>query len=103
MAEEIEIIVLSLDAIHFHLLARFRDKQVRPLVARAKRHATYFLRARGHIGKLWSGKGKVTPVSDRKHQVNVFNYITRHADQGAWLWTFRQGIYWPPTIQTPET
>ena len=101
--QQIEIIALSLDAIHFHLLARFRNKQVRPIVGRAKRHVTYVLRERGHVGKVWSGNGKVTPVSDRQHQVNVFNYITRHADHGAWLWTFHKGIYWPSTIQTPET
>ena len=35
--QKIEVIALSLDAVHFHLLARFRDKQVRPRVARAKK------------------------------------------------------------------
>lgn len=97
--QQIEIIVLGLSAVHFHLLARFSDKRVRPRVARAKKHATFTLRDHGHVGKVWSQKDKVTPISDRRHQLRTFKYIGRHHDQGAWLWTFREGVYWPPTVR----
>jgi len=96
--QQIEVIILSLDAIHFHLLGRFRDAKVRPRVARAKKHATFLLRDQGHVGRVWSEKGKVTEIADRQHQVNVFQYIHRHREKGAWLWTFREGLYWPTTI-----
>ena len=34
------------------------------------------------------------PINDRKHQLNVFGYIGDHKAKGAWVWTFREGIYW---------
>jgi len=90
----VEILALSLDAIHYHLLARFRDRQVRPRVGRAKKHAYHELHDRGFPGKLWQHGCNVVPITDRQHQLNVFTYIRRHQQQGAWLWTFREGLYW---------
>ncbi len=96
--QRIEVIVLAIDAVHFHLLGRFPSAKVRPRVARAKKHATFVLRDEGHIGKLWAETGKVTPIADREHQLKVFSYIERHKQKNAWLWTFRQGVSWPTTI-----
>ena len=94
VSQQIEVLAVSLDSIHFHVLARFPDKQVRPPVGRAKKHAYHCLRDRGRTGKLWERKSHVTPITGRKHQVNVFRYITGHKQQGAWVWTFREGLYW---------
>ena len=98
VALDIEILTLSLDAIHFHLLARFPDNQVRPRLGRAKKHAYHELRDRGLIGKLWGGGSNVVTITDREHQLNVFAYIGRHKEHGAWVWTFREGIYWRDDI-----
>ncbi len=95
---KVEVIALCLNEAHFHLLTRFPDKEVRPLVGTAKRHAFYVLRDQGHSGRLWTMKCKVTPIRDRQHQVNVFHYICRHGGEGAWAWTFRDGLSWTPTI-----
>jgi hypothetical protein len=95
----VESIALCLTAAHFHLLGRFQDKQVRPRVGRAKKHACFVLKACGLDSRLWTAKAKVTPIRDRTHQVNVFHYICRHQAEGAWVWTFRDGIDWPSTIQ----
>ena len=38
---KVEVIALCLNEAHFHLLTRFPDKEVRPLVGTAKRHAFY--------------------------------------------------------------
>jgi REP element-mobilizing transposase RayT len=97
--QQVEVIILSLGVIHFHLLARFPDRQVRPRVARAKRHSMYLCREHGCTGRLWTRDVKVTPIADRRHQVRVFRYVGNHQRQGAWLWTFRDGIYWPTTIR----
>jgi hypothetical protein len=97
--QSIETIVLCVTAAHFHLLGRFRDGQVRPPVGRAKKHACFVLKDGGLAGRLWTSKDKVTPIRDREHQVNVFNYICGHQAEGGWLWTFRDGIYWPSTIR----
>ena len=91
---DVEILALSLDAIHYHLRARFRDKQVRPRVGRAKKHAYHELRDRGLQGKLWQRGCNVVPITDRRHQLNLFAYISRHKEHGAWVWTFREGFYW---------
>ncbi len=90
----IELLVLSLDAIHYHLLGRFQDSQVRPIVGRAKKHAYFVLRDAGFVGHLWGSSSNVVPITGRKHQLNVFDYVRRHVDEGAWVWTFREGIYW---------
>ena len=92
--QEIEILALSMDAIHCHLLGRFGDKSVRPRVGRAKKHATFCLREHGHAGRVWEAKGRALPITDRAHQVNVFNYIVDHGLEGAWVWTYRQGLHW---------
>ena len=39
---------------------------------------------------------------DREHQLNVFHYILRHAEEGAWVWDFRTANPQPPT-ESPGT
>jgi len=96
--QDIELLTLSMDAVHFHLLGRFTDKKVNPKVGRAKKHAYFNLRDQGLAGGLWEDDSNVVPITDRQHQLHVFRYIGRHKDKGAWVWTFREGIYWPNSI-----
>ena len=92
--QNIEVLVVALTAIHFHLLGRFPNTDVRPVVGRAKKHAYFKLRDSGFAGHLWGEGTDVVPITGRKHQLNVFDYIRRHVDEGAWVWTFREGLYW---------
>ena len=92
--DEIEPLAVSMDAIHYHILGRFADKQVRRPVGRAKRNAYYLLRDRWHMKKVWQRLSHVSPVADRAHQICVFRYIRDHQEQGAWVWTFGDGLYW---------
>lgn len=92
-----EVLALSMDAVHYHILARFRDGQVRPRVGRAKKHAYFRLRESWPFCKVWEALCGVKPIADRTHQLNVFQYIRDHAQKGAWTWTFREGIYWHPS------
>lgn len=94
----IELLALSLDAVHFHILARFRGWEIRARVGRAKKHAYFLLRDRGHAGEVWTKLTKVTPIHDRDHQINTFNYVCDHGKKGAWVWTFRDGLDWTPDI-----
>jgi REP element-mobilizing transposase RayT len=91
---QIEVLAMAVDQSHFHTLGRFTDTNVRPIVGRAKKHAFFKLRDQGYSGKLWGHGADVVPITGRRHQVSVFNYIVRHATHGAWVWTFREGIYW---------
>ena len=101
--QDVELLVLAMGAAHYHLLGRFTDGLVRPRVGRAKKHATFTLMEHGGEGALWAAGCRVLPITDRSHQVNVFNYIRNHASEGAWVWTFREGVYWNQTRPTPPS
>ena len=87
--QEVELLALSMDAIHFHLLARFGNRPARTVVGRAKKHATFILKKLGHEGRVWTKRARVLPITDRDHQINVFNYIRGHQSKGAWTWRFQ--------------
>ncbi|HDZ20524.1 hypothetical protein LCGC14_0162870 [marine sediment metagenome] len=88
LKQEVEVLALSVDAVHFHLLARFGDLPARAVVGRAKKHATFTLQRGGHRRRVWGKRARVLPIKDRAHQVNVFRYILSHATSGAWTWRF---------------
>ena len=89
-----EVLAVSLDAIHYHLLARLGEPSGRLTIGAAKRHAYHVLRRAGHPGKLWAKRCRIEPIADRSHQVNTYRYILNHAKTGAWVWSYRQGLYW---------
>ena len=88
----IELIAASLDDHHLHLLARFPDHNPRKWVGIAKKNAARALSDLGLLphGGVWGKRSECTPIEDRRHQLTVFDYIQRHANQGAVVWTFRQ-------------
>ena len=90
----IEVLAFSLDAVHLHILGRFQDDTIRHVVGRAKKHAYHELRRAGHGGKVWARRCRAEPILDRRHQVNTYRYILGHASKGAWVWSFKQGLYW---------
>jgi REP element-mobilizing transposase RayT len=90
----VQLIALSLGQRHFHLLGKFPDDNVRHWVGLAKKEASLSMSAQGLTGGLWAKRCKVEPIHDRAHQVNAFHYIERHANSGAWVWTFRHGRQW---------
>ena len=65
---------------------------MRPIVGRAKKHAYFELRDGGFAGRLWGTGANVVPITERRHQLNVFSYIAGHKAKGAWVWTFREGF-----------
>ncbi|MCG8406090.1 MAG: transposase [Phycisphaerales bacterium] len=91
LRDGIEVIAAAVDDHHFHLLVRCPDHHPRHWVGRAKKHASHRLSEQGLVGQVW-GKGcRALPITDRKHQVNVFGYVERHVREGAAVWTFRGG------------
>ena len=60
------------------------------------KHAHFIADGRGWTGKLWAVGSKANPVRDREHHRNVFFYILRHAEEGAWIWDFRE--HQPPML-----
>jgi len=88
----IDLIALSVDDRHFHILARFPDRRPRHWVGRAKMHASMVLRYFGLKGQVWARGCRTFPIADRGHQSNVFKYIRTHAEQDAFVWTFRDTV-----------
>jgi REP element-mobilizing transposase RayT len=89
-----ETIASCVGAEHYHLLTRFLDADVRGRIGRAKKNASHILRAHGLPGTVWAKRCGVHPIQDRQHQVNVFQYILDHAQDGAWTWDYRKPV--PP-------
>ncbi len=82
------LIAISVSRQHIHLLVKLPPKTVRLQVGDAKKHAWFEMRDAGWTTKLWGKRGKFLRIRDRKHQLNVFHYILRHAEQGAWVWYY---------------
>ena len=75
---------------HVHLLAKTPRRLPRVWSGHAKRHAWFFARDYSWQGKLWAKRGKPLPVVDRRHQLNVYQYILRHLRDGAWVWDWME-------------
>jgi hypothetical protein len=84
------VLCVSASGQHVHALAKMPPALARHWVGLAKRHVTFVLHERGWEGLVWAKRSKETPVKDRRHQLNVFDYILRHAREGAWVWSFRE-------------
>jgi acetylornithine deacetylase len=86
-----QVIAVSVSATHVHLLAKMPDDKsvTRDWMGLAKKHAWFLARDKGWKGQLWGKRSKATPIKDRAHQENTFNYIVRHKKEGAWVWAFR--------------
>jgi len=79
------LMAVGVAAQHAHLLVKLPRARRRQWTGRAKRHATLVLRDHGWVGKLWAVRSKPVVIRDRAHQVRAFEYILRHADEGAWV------------------
>jgi hypothetical protein len=116
---DIEFIDLCVSAMHLHLLTRFRrldgsyratiprlpthsalrdgrDPWPRHIVGLLKKHATHQIRLAwpdDHRGGIWAQRGKIIPINDRAHQLEVVAYIRKHAAQGAAVWSILKR--WP--------
>jgi hypothetical protein len=88
---EAQLLCLSMSGQHLHLLAKIPPGPTpREWIGRAKKHSAFIAKDHGWMGKLWAVRSKIIPICDRNHQLNAFGYILRHADEGAWIWDFRQ-------------
>src|SRR6267142_5185011 len=77
----IEVIAISVDRVHFHLLARFPDRNPRHHIGVAKKDSSHFLKQQsdGPIGGIWGTRTQCIPIKDRAHQLRVFRYVLAHA------------------------
>ena len=77
---------------HGHVLVKLPERETRNWIGLAKKHAWHELHETGWNGKLWAKRPKCEPVGDRQHQLNVYHYILRHEQQGAFVWKHADGV-----------
>lgn len=94
------VLIAALDDHHLHVLAEFPDHEPRRRLGWAKLYATkkvkeHLASANAHgdavgfplllrLGEgLWAKRGKIVPVRDRSHQLNVLTYIYEHGLRGS--------------------
>ncbi len=87
-------LAIAVDATHTHMLLELHVD-----VARVTRLVGYLKQTSSravsnHLpGHVWARGGRPIPIGDRGHQMRVYRYILRHAENGAWVWDFRAGEY----------
>jgi len=96
--KDIDIVAASMDAVHYHLLARFDSDDVRRPMGLAKKNASFLLSRLGLPGTVWAQRCRPEPITGRSHQLNTLAYILAHAERGAWVWDFRRGYVPPATM-----
>ena len=97
LADEVEVLVASLDNRHLHVLARYPKASPRYALGYAKKYAIQMLKAHGlavgldlQIGQgIWAKRSHPEPIADHEHHVFAFKYILKHARKGAVIWHFR--------------
>ena len=107
----VELLGASVSATHMHLLGRFPEgptpgesglrgqrtsaveDPVRHLVGKAKQWSAKQLAKQELVagGRVWGRRGKIVRITDRAHQVRTVGYILKHAEEGAAVWSFRDG------------
>ncbi len=81
----LDVVIVSVDDHHYHILARVRDHRPRYWVGRAKGRAARTLSRADLLptGGAWGKRCACKPIHDRAHQVQCANYIRNHQKKGA--------------------
>ena len=84
----IEVVVVAITEVHFHLLARFHDHNPRHWVGVAKKESSHYAKAAnlGVPGGFWAVRTKDIPIKNRGHQVATAEYIYDHLSEGGAVW-----------------
>lgn len=85
------VLVMAIASDHVHVVLRCSAGEVRQLIGHAKRWSSHSIRDQ-IPGAVWAKKCGLKRIRSRAQQVSTFEYITRHASRGAWVWTFRDPL-----------
>jgi hypothetical protein len=89
----LRVVALAVGAAHAHLLVELpRGRAAQSdVLGQAKSASSHAIR-RLLPGRVWAAGWKMVPVHDRRQQLQTMRYIVAHARQGAWVWTWRDGL-----------
>jgi len=87
---KINVVVVSVDRVHLHLLAKFPDRNPRRWVGIAKKESSAYMKQEqlAPPGGIWAVRCKCKPVTDREHQLKVTRYLHKHIESGAAIWRY---------------
>ncbi len=93
---EQQLLCVSVGGMHVHLLVELPAdlRETKRIIGQCKSAASHAVRDR-LPGRVWGRDGGFDRVNDRAHQRNVYGYILKHAAEGAWVWSFREGVITP--------
>lgn len=57
-------------------------------IGRAKQAASHAVRD-AMPGRIWADGGDFRLINDQEHARNTFEYILDHAEEGAWVWSYK--------------
>ncbi|HWE00905.1 MAG TPA: hypothetical protein VG326_00745 [Tepidisphaeraceae bacterium] len=85
---KIELVVIVIDRVHLHALARFPDRDPRHFIGLAKKESSAYMKRDGLApdGGLSAIKCECVPLTDRAHYDSVERYNTDHQTEGAIVW-----------------
>jgi len=86
------ILVISVSAMHVHLLAELSSDavQTKLVIGNAKKSASQAI-GDALPSRVWSRDCGIKPIRDEEHHRNTYLYIEKHALEGAFVWTYRDG------------
>ncbi|HEY4329385.1 MAG TPA: hypothetical protein VGN88_06595 [Phycisphaerae bacterium] len=96
-SKEVKALSLALGATHFHALLQLPNHKPKQLLGMVKRHITFEFApiidpATNQRRQIWEANGRAKPLRDRAHGISVFKYILNHANQGAWVWSYKNQL-----------
>jgi hypothetical protein len=77
---------------HLHIQIELPDDKARMkrIIGAAKQVASRAVN-KEMPGQVFAEGGKFKPVDTKRHQLKVFGYILDHVQEGAYVWTYKQG------------
>lgn len=85
-------LVIAVGGLHVHLLTELPadDQAAKDAIGFAKLSASMQLNDT-LPGRVWAKGSNRKPIRGEAHHRRTFKYIRDHRDEGAWVWTFRDG------------
>jgi hypothetical protein len=93
----VQVRVLSIDAIHFHALIKCPDHNPRHWVGLAKKESSAYMKRDGSApqGGLWAVRCECLPIANAGHFDRVIHYIPEHESKGA--------VAYRATVDSPDS
>ena len=87
---EHQVLAIAVANQHCHFLAELPldKKLMQAEVGHTKRKSSRAVKD-AMPGAVWAAGGKFIVIENAAYQQRVFEYILRHREEGAWVWSFR--------------